>query len=227
MFLAPLLSEPVLAKPFLLGFLYTEGIIKGIDEVLSFHYCTDVKKPEEEGNVIRVELHPEVKIDLESFSRHFYASSSCGVCGKSSIEAVSTNCRLKINPLTLDPGLVLQLPELLRKEQLLFKYTGGIHAAGLFSREGKLESLMEDIGRHNALDKLVGKSLVRNEIPWDGKILVVSGRAGFELVQKAVMAGTSAFVSVGAPSSLSLELAREHGMKMYGFIKKGEFNEYT
>ena len=210
-----------------IGFLYSEGIIKGMEDVLSVHYCTDIKKPEEEGNVIRVELNPGLEVDAKLLSRHFYTTSSCGVCGKSSLEAVSQQCQVKISPLELSNELVLRLPEILRSNQLLFKYTGGIHAAGLFTSKGELLGVMEDIGRHNAVDKLIGASLLKNEIPWKDKILVVSGRAGFELVQKAIVAGVSAFVSVGAPSSLSHDLAQEHGMKLYGFVKKDEFNQYV
>lgn len=210
-----------------MGFLFSESIIDSVKDINGVHYCTDIKKPEEEGNVVRAELRPEVQVDLEKLNRHFYTSSSCGVCGKSSLEAVEQQARFDITPLSLSDEMILHLPEKLRESQSLFKATGGIHAAGLFSSEGELLDIKEDIGRHNAVDKLIGSSLLKGDIPWTGKILVVSGRGGFELVQKAVLAGVSAFISVGAPSNLSVELARKHGLKLYGFIKKDGFNIYS
>ncbi len=210
-----------------MGFLYSESIISSVRDINGVHYCTDIKKPEEEGNVLRVELRPDIRVDLEKLNRHFYTTSSCGVCGKSSLEAVEQEAKHKIIPFELEPDLVLELPHILREKQTLFKATGGIHAAGLFQKDGALIHLMEDIGRHNAVDKLVGYSLLQEKIPWSENILVVSGRGGFELVQKAVLAGVSAFVSVGAPSNLSVELARKHGLKLYGFIKKDGFNIYS
>jgi len=210
-----------------IGFLFSESIISSAIDFSGIHYCADINKPEEKGNVIRVELNPEVKVDLEKLNRHFYTSSSCGVCGKTSLEAVDQVARFEITPLDLDEGLVMSLPALLQKNQSLFKATGGIHAAGLFDPEGNLLYLSEDIGRHNAVDKLIGSCLVKNEIPLNNRILVVSGRAGFELIQKAILAGISAFVSVGAPSTLSVELAKKHNLKLYGFVKDEGFNIYS
>jgi FdhD protein len=210
-----------------IGFLYSESIIHSAEDFSAILYCSDIKKPEEKGNVIRVELKPEIKVDLEKLNRHFYTSSSCGVCGKSSLEAVEQVARYEIQTLKVDEKLVRSFPSILQKSQSLFKATGGIHAAGLFDAEGNLLSLKEDIGRHNAVDKLIGSCLVKNGIPLKNRILVVSGRAGFELIQKAILAGFSAFVSVGAPSTLSVELARKHNLKLYGFVKAGGFNIYS
>lgn len=230
-----------------LGFLFTEGIITGMEQVLRVEHCENVKE-EERGNVIRVELHPDVGIDPAKWQRNFYTSSSCGVCGKSSIDAVRTQCTRPLTPFgPIDPQVIIALPARMREAQTIFKHTGGIHAAALFDREGKLLVLREDIGRHNAVDKVIGallgsQSLVGigsrqppitpryssgHQSPITHYILLVSGRAGFELVQKCLMAGIPVMAAVGAPSSLAVQLAKEEGLTLIGFLREDRFNCYA
>lgn len=224
-----------------LGFLFTEGIISGISEVLRVVPCENVKK-EERGNVIRAELHPGVELDPAKWQRNFYTSSSCGVCGKTSIDAVHTQCKTPITSFgPIDPKVITALPDRMREEQTVFKHTGGIHAAALFDREGKLLILREDVGRHNAVDKVIGAlMLLKRSDPGgdhgllttpdehrDNCQLLVSGRAGFELVQKCLMAGIPLMASVGAPSSLAVQLAKEGGLTLVGFLSKQRFNVYS
>jgi FdhD protein len=209
-----------------LGFLFTEGLITDPAEVLRVEYCTNVK-PEERGNVVRAELHPDVDLDPAKWQRNFYTSSSCGVCGKSSIEAVRAQCLRSITPWgDVDPVVITALPDRMREAQTVFKHTGGIHAAALFDRNGKLVLLREDIGRHNAVDKLIGGSLLAN-LPLTTCQLLVSGRAGFELVQKCVMAGVPLMAAVGAPSSIAVQLARKSGLTLIGFLRGERFNVYA
>jgi FdhD protein len=168
-----------------------------------------------------------VKIDFEKLQRHFYTSSSCGVCGKSSIDSVRVVCEKVKNDFSIKKEIIHQLPETLRKAQRVFEYTGGLHAVGLFNPQGELMLLREDIGRHNALDKIIGAMLFKKETPLANYILVVSGRASFELVQKAAVAGISIFAAVGAPSSLAVDLAKEFGMTLLGFVRDNRFNIYN
>ena len=212
-----------------LGFLYTEGIITGPEQLVRVDYCEHVKE-EERGNVIRAELHPSVELDPAKWQRNFYTTSSCGVCGKTSIDAVRTQCARKITPFgPIDPKVITALPDHMREAQTLFKHTGGIHAAALFDREGKLLILREDVGRHNAVDKVIGVLLLsrRAESRRDNCQLLVSGRAGFELVQKCLMAGIPLMAAVGAPSSLAVQLAKEGGLTLIGFLRGERFNIYS
>lgn len=209
-----------------LGFLFTEGIIMRPTDVLRVAPCQNVKE-EERGNVVRAELRTDVDLDPARWQRNFYTSSSCGVCGKTSIDAVHATCTRVITPFgPVDGDVITALPERMRAAQTVFRHTGGIHAAALFDRSGELILLREDIGRHNAVDKLVGAMLM-NEIDPAGKILLVSGRAGFELVQKCVMAGIPAMAAVGAPSSIAVQLARTSGLTLIGFLREGRFNQYA
>ena len=209
-----------------LGFLFTEGLIADPAEVVRVEHCTHVK-PEERGNVVRAELCPDVELDPARWQRNFYTTSSCGVCGKSSLEAVHAQCRRTITPWGyVDPAVITALPERMREAQTVFKYTGGIHAAALFDRQGKLLLLREDIGRHNAVDKLIGAALLAY-LPLATCQLLVSGRAGFELVQKCVVAGIPLMAAVGAPSSLAVDLARAHGLTLVGFLRGDRFNVYS
>ncbi|MCC6838687.1 MAG: formate dehydrogenase accessory sulfurtransferase FdhD [Flavobacteriales bacterium] len=208
------------------GFLFTEGIISGVDQLLRVEHCESVKE-EERGNVVRAELHPSVELDLEKLQRNFYTTSSCGVCGKGSIEAVHVQCRQGLVPFgPVDPAVVASLPDRMRDAQTLFKHTGGIHAAALFDHSGKLLLLREDVGRHNAVDKAIG-ALLMDRLPAANCQLLVSGRAGFELVQKCVVAGIPLMAAVGAPSSLAVRLARESGLTLIGFLRGDKFNIYT
>ena len=211
------------------GFLFTEGLIQGRKDVLQMRYPGVQLSPEAQENSILVELHPSARFDAARLQRHFYTSSSCGICGKASLEMVQNQSAflLPTHQPILSPETLLRLPEALLTQQSLFNYTGGIHATGLFSSRGDLLYLREDVGRHNALDKVIGAALQKKEFPLSDTILLVSGRAGFELVQKAVMAGIPIMAAIGAPSSLAVELAEAHNLTLVGFLREGGFNIYT
>ena len=211
------------------GFLLTEGVICRIQDLRSVRHCPDVKKPEEQTNVVRADLAPNLKVDLKRLKRHIYTSSSCGVCGKTSIEAIRSPSCPTLPPAVpmVSAAVVHRLPHLLRQEQALFAHTGGLHAAALFDAAGELVLLREDVGRHNALDKLIGAALFLGLLPLHQHLLLVSGRASFELVQKAVLAGVPVMAAVGAPSSLAVETASGFGMTLLGFVRDQGFNIYT
>lgn len=211
------------------GFLFTEGIIGAAREVTLARYTAEQLDEEAQTNVLTVELHPGTQVDMARLSRHFYTSSSCGVCGKASIDLVQTHTCYRLHPEkpALPPSVLHRLPGVLFEQQDVFSCTGGLHAAGLFDAQGNLLLLREDVGRHNAVDKLVGAALRQNLVPLSNHILLVSGRAGFELVQKALMAGIPAMASVGAPSSLAVELADTYGMTLVGFLRDSRFNVYS
>jgi len=219
-----------------MGFLFTEGLVTDMSQVLRVVPCENVKE-EERGNVVRVELHPAVEIEPAKWQRNFYTSSSCGVCGKTSIGAVHTQCARPIAPFgPIDPKVITALPGPMREAQTVFKHTGGIHAAALFDREGKLLILREDVGRHNAVDKVIGALLLSTrsqpgigpgQLTTDNYQLLVSGRAGFELVQKCLMAGIPMMAAVGAPSSLAVQLAKKGGLTLVGFLSGERFNVYS
>jgi FdhD protein len=210
-----------------MGFLFTEGIIRHPREVLNIRYCETVK-PEERGNVLKIELSPDLALDLDALERHFYTTSSCGICGKTSMEAVKTAQCYQISPISdLALDFLGALPQKLEDAQTVFRYTGGIHAAALFDLGGDLMMMREDIGRHNALDKLIGAMLAQGLLPTNRYVVLVSGRAGFELVQKAAVAGIPALVAIGAPSSLAVNLARSVGMQLYGFVRTNRANRYV
>ncbi len=209
-----------------LGFLYTEGIISSASDVVRVVPCEQVKE-EERGNVVRAELRPEVELDPARWQRNFYTTSSCGVCGKSSIEAVQAQCRTTMLPWgAVDHALTTLLPERMRAAQTMFAHTGGIHAAALFDREGRLLLLHEDIGRHNAVDKVIGTAL-HARMDLTSTQLLVSGRAGFELVQKCIVAGIPLMAAIGAPSSIAVQLARDSGLTLIGFLRDERFNIYA
>ena len=206
------------------GFLFTEGILTSAAQIEEIHVS------EEDENVIRVELRSEVEVDLRRLERHFYTASSCGVCGKASIAALNLNGR-QPRPLAgpiFDAAVIHRVPDTLRATQAVFEQTGGLHAAALFNTEGDLDGLREDVGRHNAVDKLIGGQLLAGKsLPLSERGLFVSGRASFELVQKALAAGLPLLAAVGAPSSLAVELAQTHGMTLLGFVRNGRFNIYA
>ncbi len=206
-----------------LGFLYTEGIIREWAEV------AEVKLEENENDAwVEVTLKGNRSVDLANLERHFYTTSSCGVCGKTSIAAVQKACPVILpqKKWQISQEILRGLPEVLRKSQNNFEYSGGIHACGLFNLEGELVALREDVGRHNALDKLIGWSLQNQKIPLFNGVLVLSGRASFELVQKAGMAGIRMIAAIGAPSSLAVALAEEFDISLVGFLKENRFNMY-
>lgn len=206
------------------GFLFTEGIIKSSDDIIS---C--VSTAAAGNNSVTAVLKPGITFDPKKMERHFYSSSSCGVCGKSSIDAVKYN--FSGDPvhdtMSIPAFLLIQLPELLRKQQEVFEHTGGLHASALFDPNGHLLLSREDVGRHNALDKLIGASLIAGNIPLHEHLLLLSGRASFELIQKAAMAGIKIVCAVGAPSSLAVELAKELDITLVGFLRDGRFNIYS
>lgn len=211
-----------------LGFLFTEGIINTMNEVMSVKYCEDLGRTEGMENLMRVELKPSVAISDEQFKRNFYTTSSCGVCGKASIDSIKVSCQPLSDEKTLiDKEVLFGLSESLRASQDVFKHTGGLHASGLFDTQGRLIGRQEDVGRHNALDKLIGAGFIANELPFSRSALVLSGRISFELVQKALRAGIQIIAAVGAPSSLAVNLAEEFGMTLIGFMKNDRFNVYT
>lgn len=210
------------------GFLFTEGIVAQRDDIEQLKYCVD-GPAEQEFNIVTVSLRGGVSIDPARLTRHFYTTSSCGVCGKASLDAVRVISRdppVPGRPI-LSPDLVTALPERLREAQGVFARTGGLHAAGLFTADGRLVTEMEDVGRHNAVDKVIGEQFLRGATPLRDHVLQVSGRGGFEIVQKAAVAGIPIVSAVGAPSSLAVELAREFRMTLLGFVRDGRFNVYS
>ncbi|MGI8555019.1 MAG: formate dehydrogenase accessory sulfurtransferase FdhD [Pyrinomonadaceae bacterium] len=211
------------------GFLFTEGIVKSANEIKQIKHCGVFGKGGVYDNTVRVDLQSDVEIDFKRLERHFYTSSSCGVCGKTSIEALQTGvCSLsKIDKPLFAADAIHNLPEILRVRQNVFERTGGLHAAALFNSNGEMEILREDVGRHNAVDKLIGSQFLAGKTPISDKLLLVSGRASFEIVQKALMAGIPILAAVGAPSSLAVELAREYNMTLLGFVRDNRFNIYN
>ena len=209
------------------GFLLTEGIIHSNKAIQKIAYAHS-PNPDHLENTVVVVLQNSVDVDLHQLERHFYTSSSCGVCGKASIDAISVKNLPKLTPTTqqIPPDLLHGLPEKLRSVQAVFDKTGGLHAAALFDFQGNLLSWREDVGRHNAVDKLIGHQLIENNLPLSEMLILVSGRASFELIQKSLTAGIPLLVAVGAPSSLAVQLAEEHGMTLIGFLRNEQFNVY-
>jgi FdhD protein len=212
------------------GFLLSEGVIGSREDVLDARYCGSL---DEDGrntyNVLDVGLAGHVPPPQTGVERNFYTTSSCGVCGKASLDAVKLRTRYPpaADPVVVTPATLAALPDRLRTRQRVFDRTGGLHAAGLFTPSGDPLVVREDVGRHNAVDKVLGWALLQGGVPAAGTVLMVSGRASFELVQKAVMAGVPLLAAVSAPSSLAVELAEESGLTLVGFIRGGSMNIYT
>jgi FdhD protein len=200
------------------GFLFGEGILRS---------ATDIERTEDGAN--RVDITIRTEVDTDRLERNFYTTSSCGVCGKASIEAVyATGCTmLPRNGFAVAAAVIHGSPRTLRESQAVFDRTGGLHAAALFDHEGKLASVREDVGRHNAVDKVIGAEFLAGRTPLINRMLLVSGRVSFELVQKAVMAGIPLLAAVGAPSSLAVELARRFALTLLGFVRDDRFNMYS
>ncbi|GGS54879.1 formate dehydrogenase accessory sulfurtransferase FdhD [Streptomyces violaceus] len=213
------------------GFLVSEGVLGRAEELANIVYCAGATTDGSNTyNVVDVRLAPGVAVPDISLERNVYTTSSCGLCGKASLDAVRTTARWPIAdtpPVRVAPDLLAALPDRLRAAQRVFDRTGGLHAAGLFSPEGDLLDLREDVGRHNAVDKLIGRALRSDALPLSRTILLVSGRASFELAQKAVMAGIPVLAAVSAPSSLAVDLAAETGLTLVGFLRGSSMNVYA
>lgn len=221
------MRTPGMDNSLALGFIFNEGIINHIDEVREIIQNPSGTKRSERGNVVGIIFNEGCEPDEARWKRNFYATSSCGVCGKTSIEAIACAISKRKTEIKWDAGLLMQLPEELRKEQRLFKQTGGLHATGLYNENGKLICAAEDIGRHNALDKVTGEFLQSHNVSPFTLMTVISGRPGFEMVQKCLRAGFAGLVAVGAPSSLAVELAVENGFLLAGFVKGDGMNVYS
>jgi len=209
------------------GFLYAEGVVNRRDDIVRIAYGR-AADGSPTGNVVEVALRQEVSVDVSAFERHVVAASSCGVCGRTSIAAMRARETPRPNPhFRIEPTLLTQLPAVLRSAQQVFGRTGGLHAAGLFNANGALALLREDIGRHNAVDKVIGDALLHGGVPLSERLLLVSGRGGFEIVQKALVAGVPILASVSAPSSLAVQMARDGGLTLVGFLRERRFVVYS
>ena len=208
-----------------IGFLFTESIVESYNQIKSIAPATN--RPS--CNVVRIQLEPETTFDPELLQRNFYTTSSCGVCAKSSLEALRVSGVKKLDPdeLRVSPAIIQKLPQRLRNAQSVFSSTGGLHAAGRFDIEGNLLEIREDVGRHNAVDKLIGERFNVGQLPITGEILMVSGRTSFEIVQKTLRSGASILAAVSAPSSLAVQLAEEFGLTLLGFLRGNRFNIYS
>jgi FdhD protein len=224
------------------GFLMTEGVVRDATHIVSIGAPSAAKTalPSKvdarqvalpnslRSQVVRVELSPEVEVSMSTLERNFYTTSSCGVCGKASLLALRTLCPLPQRDNFMIRSEVLStLPQQLQPVQAAFKETGGLHAASLFTSAGELHSIREDVGRHNAVDKLLGEAFLQDNVPLRNHLLLLSGRASFELLQKAVMAGIPMVAAIGAPSSLAIEVAREFSITLVGFLRPESFNIYS
>jgi FdhD protein len=211
------------------GFLYGEGIVHSPNDIVRISYCVDRDvDAEQRYNIVNVELRGGLDYDLRSLERHFYTTSACGVCGKESLEALELRGCPVIPPgPEVSAGTITSLPDKLRGAQGLFEVTGGLHAAGLFSAEGELIAVREDVGRHNATDKLVGWALLEGRLPLSDHIVMVSGRSSFEILQKCLTAGAPVVCAVSAPSSLAVDVARRFGITLVGFLRGERFNVYS
>lgn len=206
------------------GFLFTEGLIHSTADI------TDIQFAQDDQNAIQVTLDERVQPALQPVQRNFFSNSGCGVCGKTEISSIYTTVRTPSSGgtvLTFPATRLLSLPDVLREQQRLFEDTGGLHAAALFDAQGQLLLLREDIGRHNAVDKLIGASLAESHVRLHNSLLLLSGRAGFELIQKAAMAGIPIIAAVGAPSSMAVKMAREWNITLVGFLREQRCNIYT
>ncbi len=211
------------------GFLYSEGVINSRADIQRLSYCVDTELDgEQKYNIVNVELKEDLNPNLQPLERHFYTTSACGVCGKASLEALRLRDCPEIPPQpTVTPEIIYSLPEKLRAAQGVFNTTGGLHAAALFDAQGQLLTLREDVGRHNALDKLIGSALLSDELPLNNHIVMVSGRSSFEILQKCTVAGVPIICAVSAPSSLAVSVAKEFGITLIGFLRGERFNVYS
>lgn len=211
------------------GFLYSEGVVKTRKDIQRISYCIDSNiEGEQRFNIVNVELAEGLSVDLQPLERHFFTTSACGVCGKASLEALQfRECPVISQGPVVSVEVIYSLAEQLRNAQRIFSTTGGLHAAALFDTQGQLLSVREDVGRHNALDKLIGSALLSGELPLNHHIVMVSGRSSFEIVQKCLVAGVPIVCAVSAPSSLAVMLAREFNITLVGFLRGERFNVYA
>ena len=208
------------------GFLCSEGLLDSPDAILDITRC-EPGSGHQEANAIHVRLAPGVPFDWKRLQRHTYASSSCGLCGKATIESIRQSFPPIRTNLTVSSDVLNRLPDLLRGNQHSFEQTGGLHAAGLFNSSGKLRALFEDVGRHNAVDKLIGSLFLRGELPLADGILLLSGRVSFEVMQKALSAGIPIVAAISAPTSLAIGFAEASGQTLIGFLREDRMNVYT
>jgi FdhD protein len=210
------------------GFLLSEGVARRREDIVGISYCIDPQiDAEQRYNIVNVQLAADALPALERLERHFTVSSACGVCGKANIEALQTRAARLDDPVRVSLDLIAQLPEKMRQAQRVFESTGGLHASALFDSNGTLLALREDVGRHNALDKIAGWGLLNDRLPLRGCALLVSGRASYELVQKCIVAGIPILCAVSAPSSLAVDLARSFGLTLLGFVRGARANVYA
>lgn len=210
------------------GFLYGEQVVQGRDEIAQMTYCLGEDSAEQEYNTLSIALRAPQLPDLPQLQRHFFTNSACGVCGRTMLEDLTIQHPQPLPPgPQVTPDLLYQLPDRLRQSQALFQNTGGLHAAALFDTQGQLLAVREDVGRHNALDKLVGWGLLNDRLPFENHIIMVSGRASYELLQKCLTAGAPILCAVSAPSTLAVSLARQFGITLVGFLRGRRFNIYS
>jgi FdhD protein len=226
--LAVVMRTPGHDRELVAGFLFTEGIIRSRDDLFDLTPCPGtLEDGEPRGNVMDVFLRDPDTLQLDRLTRHVFSASSCGICGKSSIDSVFLSFPPVSGGATITPEGLRQLPLKLRQAQASFDRTGGLHASALFSESGELRLIREDAGRHNALDKVIGHGLLEKQLPLSGSVLLVSGRVSFELMQKALAARISVVAGISAPSSLAVDLARESGQTLVGFLRESSFNVYS
>ena len=218
------MRTPGLDRELAAGFLVTEGVVGKPSDIVEIARCRGSDDPE---NVLNVFLAPDVKVEFEKLTRHVFASSSCGVCGKASIEAVHQQFEPIRSRIKISPGTLAVLPAKMRRAQKTFAATGGLHGAAIFDVQGKLVFLAEDVGRHNAVDKVIGWALLKGRLPLAEAVLLVSGRASFEIMQKALAAGIPVVAAVSAPSNLAVDFARESGQTLVGFLRGETMNVYA
>jgi FdhD protein len=211
------------------GFLYSEGVLADPHDVRRITYCVDPEvDPEQRYNIVNVDLRARRMPDLAPLERHFFTTSACGVCGKAGLEALHVRgCSIASDGAWLTPALVTSLPDKLRTAQSVFQSTGGLHAAALFDRQGELLAVREDVGRHNAVDKLLGWAFLQGKLPLAEHVVLVSGRSSYEIMQKCLAAGVPVLCAVSAPSSLAVNLAKEFEMTLIGFLRGERFNVYA
>lgn len=210
------------------GFLFTENVINNYQDIESIAYCESDSKLNNLENIVKVTLKPNIAVDLEKLKRNFYTGSSCGICGKASIEAViASGATTNLKTYQVTAKEIQAMPLKMNVKQTVFKHTGGIHATALFNTAGELLCLREDVGRHNALDKLIGHQLIHGFSTSTNMVLLLSGRVSYELIQKAAIANIAIVCAIGAPSNLAVNMAQELGITLVGFLKPNGFNIYT